>query len=192
MASSKLLFLFVSGLPCLAASECEFIHVLRARLMDEERLSPKTLDEAREEAAWVLRSLCVDLVWTSESEIRVIEIRILATPLTPDVPKQSLGPSLVIPNHGLRAAVFLLRVREAQCGPVLVLFDKARSCLCGRDCQTRLRLRADALDLVAAFPCPTFAQVRDLSCMRPLERLWLQASWLPPRRLGRSDEGAAR
>jgi hypothetical protein len=51
----------------------------------------------------------------------------------------------------------------AQCGPVLVLFDKARSCLCGRDCQTRLRVRADALDLVAAFPCPTSAQVRDLS-----------------------------
>jgi hypothetical protein len=72
------------------------------------------LREAQEEAAWVLRSLCVELVWTSARGDDAVELRILAAPLTPDIPKESMGISLVGGPLGLRGAVFLTRVREAQ------------------------------------------------------------------------------
>jgi hypothetical protein len=113
MALSARLVLFAFCL-CrfIVARDCNITRVVRVRLIDDQQLNVKMLEEAQEEANWVLRSLCVELVWTSEPHLKTVEIRILAMPLTSDVPEQSLGLSLVGASHGLRGAVFLQRVRD--------------------------------------------------------------------------------
>lgn len=111
---TRLVLLSLSLCSLAAAHECDVTHVVRVRLIDEEQLPQQMLEEAQEEAGWVLRSLCVELIWTRERSLKAIDIRILAVPLTPDVPQQSMGISLVGGNLGLRGAVFLTRIRETQ------------------------------------------------------------------------------
>ena len=112
MVLAKPLVLFAFCLCPLVAADCAVTHVIRVRLIDEDQLKLKMVEEAQEEAGWVLRSLCVDISWTSEPHVTAVDVRILALPLTPDVPEQSLGLALVGASHGLRGAVFLSRVRD--------------------------------------------------------------------------------
>ena len=112
MLLSKQLVLLAFCLCPVVAADCAVTHVVRVRLIDEEQLKVKMLEEIQEEAGWVLRSLCVEVIWSSEPHVKAVDLRIIALPLTPDVPKQSLGISLVGSSHGLRGAVFLSRVRD--------------------------------------------------------------------------------
>jgi hypothetical protein len=98
----------------LSAAECDITHVVPIRLLDDANVEPKILQEARQEAAWVLRSLCVEADWMSSTEAKALTLRIVGTPMTPDVPKHSLGHSIVGTTSARNGAVFLLRVRDAQ------------------------------------------------------------------------------
>jgi hypothetical protein len=67
------------------------------------------LSAAREEAAWILRSLCVAIEWSAAERPDALLVRILPGPLTADPTPDALG--LAMPAVG-RGAVFLSRVQE--------------------------------------------------------------------------------
>ena len=67
------------------------------------------LAAAREEAAWIVRSLCVAIEWSAAERPDALLVRILPGPLTADPTPNALG--LAMPGLG-RGVVFLSRIHQ--------------------------------------------------------------------------------
>jgi hypothetical protein len=102
------LLLIAAALPA-TAEVCREMRPVRVYLPVAAPLDSGVLAAAREEAAWILRSLCVSVEWSAAGSSNAILVRILPGPLTADPTPDALG--LAMPAVG-RGAVFLSRVQE--------------------------------------------------------------------------------
>jgi hypothetical protein len=102
------LFLTAAALPA-TAEVCPEMRPVQVYLPIAAPIDAGVLAAAREEAAWVLRSLCVAVEWSAAGSPDALLVRILPGPLTADPTPDALG--LAMPAVG-RGAVFLSRVRE--------------------------------------------------------------------------------
>lgn len=110
--SSKILLIFLFGLSLRAgAEECSLVHTVPIRLVNEAAVPPRILTAAQREAAYILKSLCVDLEWHSELGTDAIEMRITPAPIGPDIPQGALGITFLDPTSTNRRTVFFSRVR---------------------------------------------------------------------------------
>jgi hypothetical protein len=92
-----------------AAEICRELRPVPVYLPVAVPIDAGVLAAAREEAAWILRSLCVAIEWSAAESPGALLVRILPRPLTADPTPDALG--LAMPTLG-RGAVFLSRVRE--------------------------------------------------------------------------------
>jgi hypothetical protein len=94
------------------------------KLFNDAFVSRQLLHSAAGEAAWILKSACVELLWVPCSPVSrsnmapctapvgALELHILSAPLTNDFRDDTLGIAILHPDPGDRAAVFVSRVRE--------------------------------------------------------------------------------
>jgi hypothetical protein len=108
-----LVLLFVLSLP-LGATECNVIRTVPIRLINEAAVQPKLVTAAEREAAYILKSLCVDLDWAAVPSTKALEMHITVAPLGPAITKDSLGVTIFNALDGNHGAVFLSRVRALQ------------------------------------------------------------------------------
>jgi hypothetical protein len=98
------LLLLLAAAP--AASEtCREMRTIRVEVPVAASIPAATLEGARREAAWILRSLCATVEWGPGGLL----VRVLPAPLTTDSTADALG--MAMPELG-RGAVFLSRVSE--------------------------------------------------------------------------------
>jgi hypothetical protein len=110
---AKVPLIFVLGLSLhLGAMECDAIRTIPVRLFIDAAAPPKIVLAAQNEAAWVLRSLCVEIEWVRSPSTQALEIRIIAAPLPHSTSALALGLTTLNPKHNARATVFFSRVRE--------------------------------------------------------------------------------
>jgi hypothetical protein len=122
LRASTLVILFVlAAVPCGACLSWEELPI---KLFNDAAVGNGVLGPAMGEAAWLLKSVCVEVEWircpvvsVSHPEpcgppVRAIEIHILPYPMTNDFAETVLG--IGFPSLGSRgnAAVFLSRVRQ--------------------------------------------------------------------------------
>jgi len=95
-----------------AAADCAEIQRRSIYTPVEAPLPAATLADARNEAQWILRSLCVEIDWVDGESADALLVRILPKPVTADPTPDALG--LAMPNigRGNRGAVFLDRIQE--------------------------------------------------------------------------------
>jgi hypothetical protein len=94
------------------------------KLFNDAFVSSKLLHSAAGDAAWILKSACVELLWVPCSPVSrsnmapctapagALELHILSTPLTNDFHVDTMGIAILSQDSGDRAAVFGSRVRE--------------------------------------------------------------------------------
>jgi hypothetical protein len=118
-----LVFLF--GFSIALCPACTSWEQLPVKLFNDAAMESNVLEPAKEEAAWLLKSVCVDVTWILCPVVTVVnfapcaaptnaaELHILASPLTSEGGENVMG--LAMPKAGPRgrAGVFLSRVREA-------------------------------------------------------------------------------
>ncbi len=119
--SLALIFLLaLSGAPCAA---CPAWGRLPVKLFNDADAGIGILNSAKSEAAWLLKSLCIEVVWVPCPVITVanlvpcqappgaIELHVISNTTSSDVTANSLG--IALPNRVSRpAAVFLARVQR--------------------------------------------------------------------------------
>jgi hypothetical protein len=111
----KIPLVFLLGLSLhLGAAECDVIHTVPIRLIDEAAVPPKVVVAAEREAAYILKSLCVDVEWAAESVTNALEMRITVAPLGPEITNRSLGITFLDADRGNRGTIFLSRVRAVE------------------------------------------------------------------------------
>jgi hypothetical protein len=123
MARSITLVLLFT-LPTAQCAACTAWHRLPVKLFNDAAVGNEVLHPAKQEAAWLLKSVCVDVTWVacplvSESNltpckapVRAIELHILLSPATNDFSEDTLGIAMPHLGSGDHAGVFLSRVRE--------------------------------------------------------------------------------
>jgi hypothetical protein len=102
------LLLIATALPG-AAEVCRELRPVTVSLPVAAPIGSTILEAAREEAAWILRSLCVSVEWAGTGSAGGLLVRILPEPLNADPTPHALG--FAMPTVG-RGAIFLSRVRE--------------------------------------------------------------------------------
>jgi hypothetical protein len=113
--SSKILLIFWFGLAVhLGARDCKLIRTVPIRLLNEAAIHPKLVAAAQREAAYVLKSLCVELEWTAEPLGNALDLRITAAPIGSGITNHSLGVAFLDKAEGNRGTVFTSRVRAVQ------------------------------------------------------------------------------
>jgi hypothetical protein len=107
--------------PCLACAARERLPV---KLFDDADLGNYVLDLAKQEAAWLLKSVCVDVIWIFCPVVTVenlaacpgpanaVELHILSSPLVADLSEHIMGTAILTVGSTGRAGVFLSRVRQ--------------------------------------------------------------------------------
>ncbi len=111
----KTLVLFSFGLSLqLAAADCGALRTVPIRLINEAAVNPSVMMTAQQEAAYVLKSLCVHVEWAASSSAPALEMRTLIAPAADGVTKHALGLTVLDAIHGNRGAIFLSRVRAAE------------------------------------------------------------------------------
>jgi hypothetical protein len=115
---------FLCGLCIPACRACPAWQQLSVKLFNDAALGNAVLETAQEEAAWVLRSACVNVTWVPcpvvtranlspcEAPAQSPELHILPSPLTSDARRNAIGLAFPRVGSGGRAGVFLSRVRE--------------------------------------------------------------------------------
>ena len=105
------LLLAAAVLP-MTAAECPGMRRVPVYLAVSAPVDAGTIAAAREEAGWVLRSLCAAVDWQEAESADALLIRVLAEPVSAGSTPDALG--LAMPNlgRGNRGAVFLGRIRE--------------------------------------------------------------------------------
>ena len=122
---AKTPLIFFLGLSLhLGAGECNVMRTVPVRLFNDAAVPPKMMIAAQNEAAWVLRSLCVEIEWvrspstqapsTQAPSTQGLDIRIIATPLPHSTSTFALGMTTLNPERGKSATVFFSRVRETR------------------------------------------------------------------------------
>ena len=107
---------------------CPDIHSVPVKLFNDAAVSKTVLNTAADDAAWILKSACVKVVWipcppVSRSNmspcaapVGALELHMLPAPLTNDFHGDTLGIAMPYLDAGDRAAVFVSRVRETAAG----------------------------------------------------------------------------
>jgi len=108
------LFLFWVLSLHLGAAACNAIRTVPIRLINDAAVKPKMVIAAQHEAAYVLKSLCVSVEWTTGHSTKTLEMHITVAPLGPGITEGALGITTLDALQGNRGAVFLSRVRELQ------------------------------------------------------------------------------
>src|SRR5260370_5648508 len=120
--SIALVFLFALRIAQCAA--CTAPEGLPVKLFNDASVGNEVLHPAKEEAAWLLKSICVDVTWVpcplvSRSNLTpckapagAIELHILSSPTTNDFSEDTLGIAMPLLGSGDHAGVFLSRVRQ--------------------------------------------------------------------------------
>ena len=108
LLKTLLLFSFGLSLP-LRAADCEVVRAIPIRLINDAAINPRVMVAARQEAAYVLKSLCVQVEWTTNSS-PALEMRMIVGPLSAGITDRALGLTIFPPDHRNRGAVFLSRV----------------------------------------------------------------------------------
>ena len=90
---------------------CELIRPIPIRIVNEAAIHPKLVAAAQREAAYILKSLCVELEWTAEPVSSALELRITAAPIGFEITQHSLGVTFFNNAEGSRGTVFFSRVR---------------------------------------------------------------------------------
>ena len=105
------LLLAAAVLP-MTAAECPGMRRVPVHLAVNAPVDAGTIAAAREEAGWILRSLCAAVDWQEAESADALLIRVLAEPVSAGSTPDALG--LAMPNlgRGNRGAVFLGRIRE--------------------------------------------------------------------------------
>jgi hypothetical protein len=97
---------------------------LPVKLFNDARVGNEVLHPAKEEAAFLLKSICVEVTWVPcrvvsrsnltpcEAPLRAIELHILSNPVTNDFGEDTLGIAIPRFGSGDHAGVFLSRVRQ--------------------------------------------------------------------------------
>jgi hypothetical protein len=109
LLKTALAFFFL-GLLLHGGTECSANHAVAIRLINRAHVKPSVLIEAQQEAAWVLKSLCIDVEWTVELSTKTLEMRIVSTPVGPGISNGCLGIAVFGSRRGNHGAVFLSRV----------------------------------------------------------------------------------
>jgi hypothetical protein len=93
-------------------------------LFNDAAVGDDVLHRAKEQAAWLLKSVCVDLAWVPclvvsrsnltpcQAPVRAMELHILSSPATNDFREDTLGIAMPHLGSGDHAGVFLSRVRQ--------------------------------------------------------------------------------
>jgi hypothetical protein len=108
-----LVLLFGLSLP-LGATECNVIRTVPIRLINEAAVQPKLVTAAEREAAYILKSLCVDLDWAAGPSTKALEMHITVAPLGPEITNRCLGITFLDAARGNRGTIFLSRVYALQ------------------------------------------------------------------------------
>src|SRR3954471_20887086 len=103
---------------------CTAREPLPAKLFNDAAVADDVLHRAKEEAAWLLKSACVDLIWAPcpvvsrsnltpcQAPARAIELHILSAPPTNVFTEDAMGIATPHLGSGNHAGVFLSRVRQ--------------------------------------------------------------------------------
>jgi hypothetical protein len=105
------LLVVATALP-LTAAACPEIRPLVVHLAVNTQVDPTALTSGRQEAAWILRSLCAAIQWSEVELADGLLIRVLSAPLTTDPTPDALGFAMPNIGRGDRGAVFLSRIQE--------------------------------------------------------------------------------
>jgi hypothetical protein len=108
------LVLFFSVSLQLGATECTVLRSVPIRLINEAAVQPNVVAAAQQEAAYVLKSLCVHIEWTAGPSTKALDMRITPAPLGPEITSRSLGVTFLDANQDNRGTVFLSRVLALQ------------------------------------------------------------------------------
>ena len=107
--------------PCTA---CTAWVPLPVKLFNDAAVENEVLHAAKEQAVWLLKSVCVDLTWVTcpvvsrsnltpcQAPVRAMELHILSSPATNDFREDTLGIAMPHLGSGDHAGVFLSRVRQ--------------------------------------------------------------------------------
>jgi hypothetical protein len=102
---------------------CPDTHRVPVKLFNDAAVSKTVLNSAAGDAAWILKSACVEVAWipcppVSRSNLSpcaapvgALELHVLSVPLTDDFHGDTLGVAMPHLDAGDRAAVFVSRVR---------------------------------------------------------------------------------
>jgi hypothetical protein len=94
------------------------------KLFNDAAVGDDMLHQAKGEAAWLLKSACVDLTWVPclvvnrsnltpcQAPVRAIELHVLSSPATNDFSEDTMGIAMPHFGSGDHAGVFLSRVRQ--------------------------------------------------------------------------------
>jgi hypothetical protein len=111
----KLSLVFFFGLLLrLGAADCDVIRTVPIRLINDAAVKPKVMIVAQQEAASVLKSLCVEAEWATRPSTQALEVRMIVGPLGPGITERALGITILGADHHNRGAVFFSRVRAME------------------------------------------------------------------------------
>jgi hypothetical protein len=111
----KTLLLFSFGLSLqLAAAGCDTLRTVSIRLINDAAVNPRVMIAARQEAAYVLKTLCVQVEWTASPSTQALEMHMVVEPLSAGITDRALGITVLDALRGNRGAVFLARVRAME------------------------------------------------------------------------------
>src|SRR5262245_27865435 len=97
---------------------------LPVKLFNDAAVGNDVFHRAKEDAAWLLKSVCVDLSWVPclpvsrsnlapcQAPVHAIELHVLSSPATNDFREETLGIAMPHLATGSHAGVFMSRVRQ--------------------------------------------------------------------------------
>jgi hypothetical protein len=103
---------------------CTAWEPLPVKLFNDAAVGDDMLHRAKEEAGWLLKSVCVEVTWVPcpvvnvsnltpcKAPVGAIELHILSSPAANDFSEDALGIAMPHPGYGDHAGVFLSRARQ--------------------------------------------------------------------------------
>ena len=126
----------------ITCASCRDVHNVPVKLFNDAAVSKRLLNSAAGDAAWILKSACVEVAWVpcppvSRSQmspcaapVGALELHVLPDPLTNDFHGDTLGMAMPHLDAGDRAAIFVSRARAtAALYPEIVGVDDVMGCV---------------------------------------------------------------
>jgi len=124
------------------SAPCPDTHRVPVKLFNDAAVSKRLLNSAAGDAAWILKSACVEIVWIAclpvsrsnlspcAAPVGSLELHVLPGPVSNDFHGDTMGIAMPYLDAGDRAAVFLSRVRAtAARDPELAGVDDIMGCV---------------------------------------------------------------
>ena len=120
----RIALVLLFALRTVQCAACTVRERLPVKLFNDAAVGNDVLHPAKEEAAWLLRSVCVDVTWVPclvvsvsnftpcQAPVQAIELHILSSPATNDFTEGTLGIAMPHFGSGDHTGVFLSRVRQ--------------------------------------------------------------------------------